>query len=473
MRAGVKSIYRAELMVLAFIVFSFLFYFAFSNVLNADEREHVYASFLVLKGYVPYRDFFEHHHGLLWYVFGPITALFLESGNIWYAVRAFSLVLTVADCFFIAGISFLIRRDYSFSVLSVLLFLAPECVMLSSSEFRPDVLMLSFILAGQYLFLLFLKERRQGQLNGSFVCFFLAIAALQKAVLWLFGTGCVIVYLLLKNKISFGNIWRAMAVPLAFTGIFIGILFYTGALKDYFELNWALNLKMRMHIRYPAHLSAYYQAACFLCAGVLLFSGNYFLRITAFWALVSCFIWQFIFYAVHRHYWMPLYPYFAIVTAYVLSLFKDKFFGVLLLTGIIGAVFFNCLAIKKEIEPYARLSSFVYLTSKILELSKKDDFIIGCTSTLGGLRMDATGYYWFGRDYVALLDYQLFHRREFPAGDNIVKARLPKIVSMEDWRNCMADDLSFTFDCKSVPTYDREFLGQYYYNQGFIYVRKY
>lgn len=86
-----KLLYRLELFIFALCVFFFLSYFTFNNVLYGDEREHVYASFLVLNGYVPYRDFFEHHHPLLWYIFSPIVALFLNNENIWYAIRTFSL----------------------------------------------------------------------------------------------------------------------------------------------------------------------------------------------------------------------------------------------------------------------------------------------------------------------------------------------------------------------------------------------
>lgn len=53
-----RWMYRLEIVFLAVLVLCFLFYFAFTNVLGADEREHIYATFLVLKGYIPYRDFF-------------------------------------------------------------------------------------------------------------------------------------------------------------------------------------------------------------------------------------------------------------------------------------------------------------------------------------------------------------------------------------------------------------------------------
>lgn len=40
-----RWMYRLEIVFLAVLVLCFLFYFAFTNVLGADEREHIYATF--------------------------------------------------------------------------------------------------------------------------------------------------------------------------------------------------------------------------------------------------------------------------------------------------------------------------------------------------------------------------------------------------------------------------------------------
>lgn len=152
-----RWMYRLEIVFLAVLVLCFLFYFAFTNVLGADEREHIYATFLVLKGYIPYRDFFEHHHPLLWYLFSPILALFLNDANVWYAARIFVLFILAIDCFFIGKICFLIRRDIEFALLSILFFLLPEVVVLEGVSFRPDGLMMCFVFPGFIFCFPFLK----------------------------------------------------------------------------------------------------------------------------------------------------------------------------------------------------------------------------------------------------------------------------------------------------------------------------
>ena len=80
---------------LASIVFFAVWYFflSCSSYINSDEKEHLYASFLIAQGDVPYRDFFEHHHPLLWYLFSPVVMFLSNSENILYAMRFFSYVV--------------------------------------------------------------------------------------------------------------------------------------------------------------------------------------------------------------------------------------------------------------------------------------------------------------------------------------------------------------------------------------------
>lgn len=52
-----------------------------------DTAEHIHSSWLVSIGKVPYRDFFQHHNPLLWYLFAPVTQLFYRDTAIVYAAR--------------------------------------------------------------------------------------------------------------------------------------------------------------------------------------------------------------------------------------------------------------------------------------------------------------------------------------------------------------------------------------------------
>ena len=455
----------------AILTIGFTIFFAFVNVLNGDEREHLTASFYIYKGYVPYRDFFEHHHPLLWYIFSPFLIFFNNSEYIWYVIRIFSLILIIINSIYINKICHLILPNKYFSILSICLSLVPHCVFLSQTEFRPDSLMITFFIIGIYYYFNAIKKHSQTDLSISFIFFTLSLLTLQKAVFHLVPYFFTTLYLIYKHTFSIKDFFKSTIIPFIICLLYATYLYKTNSLKDYYELNWLLNLKINFGIQYPVHQTYYYIIANIL-ALFLIFSKKTFLRYICFYGILTSFILQFIFLGAFRHYWLPIYPYFAIIYAYSITMLTPKLRTITLLVIFCTTLNNNILWYKK-IKNYGSLSTFIYLSKQVLSLTNKDDFIIGCNSTVGGLRLDATGYYWFGRDYIAILDHYYFKRHEFPNSFNILKSRKPKLISSENWRKCITPEKNFTFDCKSIPTYDKDFLEKHYSNQGFIYTRKY
>ena len=45
----------------------------FSGSGDGDTLEHVHTSWLVWHGKIPYKDFFQHHNPLLWYIGAPFV----------------------------------------------------------------------------------------------------------------------------------------------------------------------------------------------------------------------------------------------------------------------------------------------------------------------------------------------------------------------------------------------------------------
>lgn len=461
-----------ELIILSILSIGFLGYFAFTNFLNGDEREHITATFYIYNGQIPYRDFFEHHHPLLWYTFLPILSLFSNSAFIWYAARAFTLALLAINCVFIIKICKLITPNYGFGWLAALFSLIPHCVFLSQTEFRPDTLMMTLYLGGLYYYLLALTKQKN-YLIFAFVLFFLSLMALQKALFQFIPLFILSLYLIYTRQLNIKTILKALIIPILLLSAYLLYLYKNDALKDYFELNWLLNMKIHTHIQYPVHQTNLYILANLLSILALISKTPHFIKYIAFLSLSTSFILQYIFIGAFRHYWLPLYPYFAIICAYYIIILSTK-----LRTIALGIIFIttalNYIHYYKENKNFIPLRTFVYLSQQVLNLSDKNDLIIGGSSTIGGLRKDASGYYWFARDHIALLDYHYFKRHEFPNRDAIVKSRKPKLFSTESWRSCITEDYHFTFDCKLMPTTkeDQDYIDEHYYNQGFIYVRK-
>lgn len=68
---------------------------------NGDNIEHVHSSFLVAMGQVPYRDFFQHHNPLLWYLFAPVTKFFAYDATVVEIVCFISLLVFLKSLVYI------------------------------------------------------------------------------------------------------------------------------------------------------------------------------------------------------------------------------------------------------------------------------------------------------------------------------------------------------------------------------------
>ena len=56
---------------------------------NGDNIEHMHTSWLIWQKNIPYKDFFQHHNPLIWYMFAPIVAFLIN--NI-FIFKVFSVI---------------------------------------------------------------------------------------------------------------------------------------------------------------------------------------------------------------------------------------------------------------------------------------------------------------------------------------------------------------------------------------------
>src|SRR5689334_7412276 len=80
MGADDRRLLRAMTPFIGAAVLARLFALTFLRPLNPDEVEFFRASDWVRQGLVPFRDFWEHHTPLQWFVFAPFTALASGAG---------------------------------------------------------------------------------------------------------------------------------------------------------------------------------------------------------------------------------------------------------------------------------------------------------------------------------------------------------------------------------------------------------
>ena len=238
------------LLILLCLNISILFFYAYIHIINVDEREHLYASYLVHNGYLPYRDFFEHHHPLLWYTFAPFLHFFDNTPYIWYIIRTFSLVLIFGCAYLVYKITNLLSENKITAFTAAIFYTGFDIIHYSGTEFRPDNLMILLFLSGLYYYFKYDKQKKCIFLALSYTLFFLSFFALQKNLFMLIALGIMMIYSTIKEKQPYRPIFLALLLPLGLTACYIFYLYHNHALKDYFELNWLIYLYRKIDYSY-------------------------------------------------------------------------------------------------------------------------------------------------------------------------------------------------------------------------------
>ena len=167
---------------------------------DGDTLEHVHSSWLVYLGKVPYKDFFQHHNPLLWYLGAPLVGHFKYSITAVDAVNYLTVFITALTMLFI----FLINKKYlsnSVGGLIAAAFFAFPHDSLYNKDFKPDNFMVFAIVVGLFYLLNYIKKRDLLSLCISFLSFFISFMFTQKAVLILLGIGGIILYLIYDKKV--------------------------------------------------------------------------------------------------------------------------------------------------------------------------------------------------------------------------------------------------------------------------------
>lgn len=256
MRRVICSIKKEFLFVVFLSFLCFLEYlvfklFAYANAdifIDVDEVEHLRTSYNIIFGYVPFRDFFEHHHLLLSYLFAPIAFLFSKDPYILMIARFFIyVVLFLTVSFSFRVLSFLYKRQSSFNneclsaILLPVLFFSLAIFNGHIFHFRPDLLMTLFLILSIFFFFQFLQEKKYISLSLSFVMLALSFLTLQKALIYLPIIPAFCLYLLYKREIKFKSLLLSGIPAVLLVSSYVYYLFYTDSLGSYFNCNVLVN----------------------------------------------------------------------------------------------------------------------------------------------------------------------------------------------------------------------------------------
>lgn len=207
---------------------------------NGDNVEHLHASWLVWMGYVPYKDFFQHHNPLTWYLFAPFVADLIDTP---YVFSTFNIVGVVTLCLiaYYLGKIFILNGDGKISALFIAAVMISSYSILWSTDFRPDTFMYLFFFMGMYYLFLHLRDNKTKSLILSFLYLFISFMFTQKILLNMVIPACAILYWLCIKKIKLSALIYASVIPLVLLGLFLAYLYHHDALEVYWQSNFIFN----------------------------------------------------------------------------------------------------------------------------------------------------------------------------------------------------------------------------------------
>lgn len=150
-----------------------------------DEIEHLHASWLIAKGFVPFVDFMEQHHPVLWYVISPLTQLFESPRMLVFAARLLDLSALAAFLWIFALMVRVVfpRADWKWPTI---LLLSSFTFTRNMLEVRPDPWMNLFIFTGLLFWFRHILRGGWRDAVASGISLGMAVVMLQKAAVVLF-----------------------------------------------------------------------------------------------------------------------------------------------------------------------------------------------------------------------------------------------------------------------------------------------
>ncbi len=237
----IKYLQRFLWLYLAVMAVCCIYIFGIIVKASGDNVEHLNASWLIWQGYLPYKDFFQHHNPLLWYLSSPLVACLIDDISIFSYFNVISILAIYAMIYYQTKILLLNQTSST-----AILFFAG--IMLSSyslqlcANYRPDTFMFLCLFAGLYKLFQYTEQRRLSLLVICFLCFFIGFMFTQKALMLLIIPGGTVLYWLCTKKIKLSDVLYASLLPLLLFITFLSYLYACDALVIYWKSNFLFNM---------------------------------------------------------------------------------------------------------------------------------------------------------------------------------------------------------------------------------------
>ncbi len=422
---------------------------------EGDIAEHIQASFLVHQGMVPYRDFFEHHHPLLWYLFAPIVGM-LERN-----IHVFGIVNYITFLFFVIGLVFLYKIVTEFlsgrtaALFSVLMLLVPE-IFLYYVYFKPDNYMFTCILAGVYYLFCYIRDNKCRDLIFSYAGFWVAFLFCQKALCYFPLVAIWSVWLLYKREMKWRDFGAALIFPLVGAVSIVWCLYSSGVWEAYYQMNFVFNREMVDLFGEKRVGRAWDVANVMFCMAIFLgialykYMGGYF-RFWV-WMFATVFGWKVFYFAPHVYYYYEAYIFAVPLTLTGLMKLAEKWKILLFIVFVeiqcyliyMGMCFYNDIVYKyrKTINEY------------LWEHTNRCDYILVGNGSILFLFYKTPEYYWFSPWRLSVVGAKI-GLHGYDDYNALIQKYLPKFIWVEDVK-------SFFDKEQTIYTFDKTVLDKFY-----------
>lgn len=278
---------------------------------NGDNIEHIHSSFLIANGSVPYRDFFQHHNPLLWYIFAPLVKFFQYNTTIAEIVCFISFLVFLKSLVYVYRICEEFLTDKFWALMATAMVAIPM-YKLCAIDFRPDNYMVFCLIAGIYYFFSYLRDKKQGQLSVSFVFWFVSFLFAQKAVFPLLCMSGAVLYFLYKKEIPTRMFLKALFWPFLGGIGFLYYLYHYEMIELYYKANYTFNLNLVEGFDMHRVNSMPWVFLTWVCIGMIggvfsLFSINKYWKVVSFLFITEFFQRKFYFSPYIYYYWFLIY----------------------------------------------------------------------------------------------------------------------------------------------------------------------
>ena len=371
-----------------------------------DQIEHLHAAYLVSIGQVPYSDFFEHHHPLLWYLLAPILHFFYPSLKVIFFSRFLALGLLAGCLWLLFAITDKFLFDRKTALLSVLCLLCFPKVLTDSMNLRPDTFMILTVLGGLYCFFAYMQNGRLRNLISSYLLWVISFLLLQKAVIIGVGFGAANLCLLYQKKIPWRDFLTAAGVAFLPLAGFAAWLTYHHIWGEYWWYNWTLNHLMTEY--YAGFTEIYPWIQCLLwleAVAAFYIYKNMSDRLTVaqkvwLYCTFSSFIFT-VWFMPHPHYLLPvvflLAPFIGYFVAHIVKYPSKYIILVLCFVGNFISMWPDYMD-KRDFKIYMRTMQY------FAEHLPPNTAFIGQTHEIFNIYYPNAHYYWFGFREVAMFD---------------------------------------------------------------------